>query len=423
MTLRKGENVPLRTTDVQVEFRRRQEPGTPRTDVCALLLVDGSARGPDDLVGPGAPRHPAGAVRCQAGAEVGGTAVDTVALDLAGLPAEVTSVVVFARGDGGAFRDVPAMRVRVTGADGAELARYDCGQAGAETAYVLGECYRRAGGWRFRAVGQGYASGTGGLAAAYGLAPGELPELPAAAPPSAAPPAAPAPPRAATSAPARPVPATAVPATRVSEWHGAAASPPAKVTLTKQAPAVSLTKQGGTSGALRVSLDWQAPQGRWARSSAVDLDLCALFELSDGSKGVVQALGGAFGSLGQPPFILLDGDDRAGGAGENLTLNLDRVASFRRVLLFVTIYQGARSFAGLHASVTLRPQHGAPVDFTLDECTVDSNVCALALLVREGQDLVVRREARYLVPRRGVSPQRTVDYAYGWGLAWTPGRK
>jgi len=195
-----------------------------------------------------------------------------------------------------------------------------------------------------------------------------------------------------------------------------------KVTLTKQAPAVSLTKQGATSGALRVTLAWEGPQRRWGQRP-VDLDLCALFELSDGSKGVVQALGNSFGALDRPPFILLDGDDRSGGTGEHLTLNLDRAASFRRVLVFVSIYEGARSFAGLHATVTLRPERGAEVDFTLDECTVQSPVCALALLVREGNELVVRREARYLVPRRGVSPQRTVDYAYGWGLAWQPGRK
>ncbi|OEV30930.1 Tellurium resistance, partial [Streptomyces nanshensis] len=83
----------------------------------------------------------------------------------------------------------------------------------------------------------------------------------------------------------------------------------------------------------------------------------------------------------------------------------------------------ARSFAGLHATVTLQPQHGAPVDFSLDECTVPSTVCALALISNERSELMVRREARYLVPRRGVSPQRTVDEEYGWGMQWTPGRK
>ncbi|MEU4738236.1 TerD family protein, partial [Streptomyces fradiae] len=235
--------------------------------------------------------------------------------------------------------------------------------------------------------------------------------------PAPAPVSAPAPAAAPVSAPA-PVPV------RLS-----------KVTLTKDAPAVSLAKQGGTSGALRVNLDWSVREQAhgWgaklgmpvARHLEFDLDLCALFELTDGGKGVVQALGGTFGSLHHPPYIHLDGDDRTGAVdtGENLTVNLDHKADFRRILVFVTIYAGARSFADLHATVTLTPEHGAPVEFSLDDCTVPSTVCALALITRQGDDLVVRREARYLVPARGVSPQRTVDQEYGWGMRWTPGRK
>ncbi|MBK6019283.1 TerD family protein, partial [Streptomyces sp. MBT53] len=208
-----------------------------------------------------------------------------------------------------------------------------------------------------------------------------------------------------------------------------------KVTLTKAAPSVSLTKQGGTSGAMRVNLNWEvrkqfsgwgSKRGRAVAMHAdLDLDLCALYELADGRKGVVQALGNAYGSLHQPPYIHLDGDDRTGAlaSGENLTVNLDHIRDFRRILVFVTIYEGARSFADLHATVTLQPQHGAAIDFSLDECTVPSTVCALALITNTGGDLVVQREARYLVPDRGVSPQRTVDRIYGWGMNWTPGRK
>ncbi len=246
-----------------------------------------------------------------------------------------------------------------------------------------------------------------------------------------APPVRPAP-AATTPPPAPPAPPAAPPS----------ATPPAaapvrltKVTLTKAAPSVSLTKQGGTTGAMRVNLNWQVRKqfSGWARKLGrpaamhddLDLDLCCLYELSDGSKGVVQALGNAFGALHQPPFIHLDGDDRTGAVatGENLTISLDHQRYFRRILVFVTIYEGARSFADLHATVTLQPQYGAPVDFSLDECTVPSTVCALALITNTGNDLVVQREARYLVPERGVSPQRTIDHAYGWGMNWTPGRK
>lgn len=146
---------------------------------------------------------------------------------------------------------------------------------------------------------------------------------------------------------------------------------------------------------------------------------------ADGSKGVIQSLGNAFGALHQPPYLHLDGDDRSGAvpSGENLTVNPDHKHAFRRILIFVTICEGARSFADLHATVTLQPQCGAAVDFSLDEYTVPSMVCALALITHHDGDLVVRREARYLVPERGFSPQRTVDHAYGWGMNWTPGRK
>ncbi|MFF7197488.1 TerD family protein [Streptomyces sp. NPDC008079] len=446
MTLRKGENMPLPTAVLQVEFTRRAGTGIPRADVCALLVADTGARDADDLVHAAAPVHPSGAVRYAAGGTpdpdpAAGTVTDTLSVDLTSVETAVTSVLIVARSDGGTFGRIPGLRLRVTDG-GAEVARFDCEGATAETAYVLGECYRRGGGWKFRAVGQGYGSGLAGLGAAYGLRADQLPErLPEVVPepvpdpvpepmsepmsdplPEATRAVAPEPtvvvPVAPPAPTAPPVPASAPAPVRLS-----------KVTLTKDAPAVSLTKQGGATGALRVNLSWRVDParggGRFRKGGGVDLDLCALFELSDGSKGVVQALGNAFGSLYQPPFILLDGDDRTGGSasGENLTVNLDHTAHFRRILVFVTIYEGARSFAGLHATVTLQPQYGAPVDFVLDECTVQSNVCALALLVREGDDLVVRREARYLVPRRGVSPQRTTDYAYGWGLNWTPGRK
>ena len=50
-----------------------------------------------------------------------------------------------------------------TGATSAELARYDLTEdASTETAMVFGELYRNGGEWKFRAVGQGYASGLAG---------------------------------------------------------------------------------------------------------------------------------------------------------------------------------------------------------------------------------------------------------------------
>ena len=52
---------------------------------------------------------------------------------------------------------------------GAELARFDLTEdAATETAMVFGELYRRGDDWKFRAIGQGYASGLAGIARDYG---------------------------------------------------------------------------------------------------------------------------------------------------------------------------------------------------------------------------------------------------------------
>ncbi|MEU9589447.1 TerD family protein [Streptomyces sp. NPDC048219] len=427
----KGSNTPVPATALRVELGWRSGPGVPDADASALLLVAGKVRSDADFVFYNQPAHSSGTVLHEGKRDTGGRVTDSLLVDLARVEPAIETVIVAASSDGGSFGQVPDLYIEVRdAAQNTVVARFDNPGATVETAFVLGEFYRRQGAWKFRAVGQGYDSGLEGLATDYGITVDE--------PQQAAPPLVP-PPAAASPAPA------AVPPPPVTRPAGTPPPPAAapspepvrltKVTLTKAAPSVSLTKQGGTSGAMRVNLNWEVRKqfSGWARKLGrpvamhddLDLDLCCLYELSDGSKGVVQALGNAFGSLHQPPFIHLDGDDRTGAVstGENLTVNLDHQRNFKRILVFVTIYEGARSFADLHATVTLQPQYGAPIDFSLDECTVPSTVCALALITNTGNDLVVQREARYLVPERGVSPQRTVDYAYGWGMNWTPGRK
>ncbi|WP_030398860.1 MULTISPECIES: TerD family protein [Streptomyces] len=432
----KGSNTQVPTTALRVELGWRSGPGVPDADASALLLVSGKVRSDGDFVFYNQPAHSSGAVRHEGKRDVGGRVTDTLLVDLGRVEPAIETVILAASSDGGSFGQVPDLYIEVRdAARDTVVARFDNPGATVETAFVLGEFYRRQGAWKFRAVGQGYGSGLEGLATDYGISVDEPQHTPPPAPPAPvsppAPPVRPAP-AATTPPPAPPAPPAAPPS----------ATPPAaapvrltKVTLTKAAPSVSLTKQGGTTGAMRVNLNWQVRKqfSGWARKLGrpaamhddLDLDLCCLYELSDGSKGVVQALGNAFGALHQPPFIHLDGDDRTGAVatGENLTISLDHQRYFRRILVFVTIYEGARSFADLHATVTLQPQYGAPVDFSLDECTVPSTVCALALITNTGNDLVVQREARYLVPERGVSPQRTIDHAYGWGMNWTPGRK
>jgi tellurite resistance protein TerA len=202
-----------------------------------------------------------------------------------------------------------------------------------------------------------------------------------------------------------------------------------KVTLTKSAPTVSLTKQGSSSGMLRVNLNWNARPaggggGLFKRSApTLDLDLGCLYEFTDGTKGVVQALGNAFAASPRgvsEPVIRLDGDDRSGtkSDGENLFINLGYATQIKRVLVFALIYQGAANWAAADGVVTLFPANGPQVEVRLDETRDGARICGIALLESRNGELSVRREVNYI-----DGSQSALDRAYGWGMNWAPGRK
>ncbi|MFE9858753.1 TerD family protein [Streptomyces sp. NPDC005780] len=415
MSLRKGANTPVQSARVRVELGWREGPGAPDVDVSALLLTAaGKVRSDDDFVFYNQPVHPSGAVRHEGRRQDGGGAVETIDVALSAVEQEIGTVVVAASTEG-TFGQVSGLFVRVLDAvSGAEAARFDATDATTETAFVLGELYRRNGAWKFRAVGQGYDSGLAGLATDFGISVDEPAPAPAPALVSPPRPAAPAPP-ASPSPPPPPVPAQPV---RLS-----------KITLTKTAPSVSLTKQGATSGGMRVNLSWSArrPPRGWMRKGEeavrledVDLDLSCLWELQNGATGIVHPINNQFGSFDQPPYVQLDQDDRTGTSdtGENLMINLDHAAEIKRLLVFVVIYAGASSFAGLNGVATLYPPVGPPIEMLLDECTVPSQVAAIALIENIGGELIVRREAKYLLPPPGIFKQQAADLEYGWGLTW-----
>jgi tellurite resistance protein TerA len=206
-----------------------------------------------------------------------------------------------------------------------------------------------------------------------------------------------------------------------------------KLTLTKSAPSVSLSKQGSAGGRLRVNLNWNArPAGAGGgggffkklmsggAGGAIDLDLGCLYELADGRKGVVQALGNAFGALDRPPYIQLDADDRSGSSsgGENLFVNLDHARDIRRILVFAFIYEGVPAWDQADGVVTLFPASGQPIEVRLDENAAGARSCAIALIDNTRGDLTINREVKYI-----NGAQDALDRAYGWGMNWQAGRK
>ena len=101
---------------------------------------------------------------------------EAVKVNLAGMPAEVDKIVFpvsiyEAESRRQSFGQVRNAFIRVVNqADNAEIARYDLSEdASTETAMVFGELYRNGAEWKFRAVGQGYASGLAGIARDFGV--------------------------------------------------------------------------------------------------------------------------------------------------------------------------------------------------------------------------------------------------------------
>lgn len=185
---------------------------------------------------------------------------------------------------------------------------------------------------------------------------------------------------------------------------------------------IVLTQPGGGSGTLRINHHWDImaldpPKRSLLRrifppmhieadeqmfQPMIDLDLGCFYELTDGSRGVVQAKGNQRGSFGHPPYITHGTDDKYGSAsGENLFVNLDYVGRIRRMLVYVYRYPlvtgVSHSLNPARGTVTLFPATGAPLEVELRFVQQDARTCAVLLLGHSPDGrLIAHRELRYV---------------------------
>lgn len=196
----------------------------------------------------------------------------------------------------------------------------------------------------------------------------------------------------------------------------------------KKGSKVNLTKAANKDlGEILVNLNWdQTPQkpkgifGKLMGSQGVDLDLGCLYELKNGEKGCVQALGNAFGSLNNIPYIKLDGDDRTGSntLGENLRINGNKLSDIKRILIYTFIYQGIANWSETNGVVTLKQQDGPDLVVKLDECKNGHNMCAIAMVTNEeDRTFGIEKVVRYF------KGHQDMDKAFSWNMSWTKGRK
>lgn len=352
---------------------------------------------------------PEGAVRLEL---TGPLARFAVNLDL--LPATIAKLVFVAAIDGAqTMRSLGACALNLGSAVRFPWSGADFGD---EKAVIVAELYRRDGTWRFGAVGQGFNGGLSALLAHFG---GTEAKPAAASVPTPAPPPAPAQPKVSLS----------------------------KVTLEKRGDKVSLDKRAGRGfGRIHVNLNWNQaataapPQpaktgffdkliggavgaSRKGRGG-IDLDLGCMYELADGRRGLVQALGNAWGDFEREPFIRLDADDRTGAVsgGENLYINGERFDQIRRALIFSFIYSGVPNWAATDGVVTIAAPDQAPIEVRLDGGG-NQMMCAIALIENRNGSLQVTKLAEYFQQSGGTSAHELMDRHFGFGLRWKTGSK
>jgi tellurite resistance protein TerA len=200
--------------------------------------------------------------------------------------------------------------------------------------------------------------------------------------------------------------------------------------------AINLSKSGDThridltkpsaGGSLNVhaNLNWsQEAQSKGFFSKllggndAPDLDLGCMFELNDGQKGVIQPLGGYFGSKTQSPFIFLDKDDRSGAASDGENMFVFKPELIKRVMFFAMIYKGATNFQSVKGRMFFKISNGETVTLELNNPDGVSGFCAAATLTNNGGDFTIRKEEKYF------SGHQYADQHYGFGFDWVAGSK
>lgn len=327
-------------------------------------------------------------------------------LDLSKVQREVKRLAFTCTADDGlTFKDVKTGRVRVSSEGNLLLEFVFTGsQFSQEKAVILAEVYFKDV-WRFGATGQGFNGGLADLVRHYG---GTV-ERPAPTPPPS------------------PTPPAPTPAPKAEEKPTVNLK---KITLEKRGDSgkVNLRKDGRKQP-IHINLNWDqqaTPQrsGLWSllpgQASAggmADLDLGCMFEMQNGYKGVIQALGDTFGAKDTVPYIFLDKDDRSGSSQDGENLLILRPDMIRRVVVFAYIYQGVSTFQDVGGRMRITDDQGNEIHLKLDQPDPGLKFCAICSITNSGDHIEVTKEERYF---RG---HQETDQHFGFGFRWQSGQK
>lgn len=373
------------------ELRVRVTCGGPVDASAFRLFADGKVKGDADMVFYGQPRNDDASISL-----VNEGQHSTFIVSLNQLKADVQKVAFTVTCDGGkTVSGLGHLSIEV-GQGPASLINGTVDLSGRqEAALILGEFYRRNSEWKFRFIAQGFNGGLKPLAEHFGVTIADEPE---ASPVTSSLPPVPPPPV----------------ETKVSL---------SKVSLTKEKPAISLTKRDNF-GEIRINLNWHRGSGSTGlfgrlTSKGIDLDLGAFVRLQDGYQSVIQALGNSFGNYRDEPYVQLQGDDRTGEVsdGEWLHINGKEWKNIQEVLIYAFIYEGVPTWDKTDGIVTVHVPEQPPIETRLTEGENRRTLCAIARLVNENGSIKVERINQYF------KGQDEMDRAFGWGFRWSSGSK
>ncbi|MEU8773576.1 TerD family protein [Streptomyces sp. NPDC048606] len=370
--LAKGANAPLPASSCRV---RLAAPGA-EIDVCAVLLgADGRVRADHDLVFF---NHPV-----ESGVEL---ADATITVDLVAVPASVERVAIVAALDAGVdgrasfdARSTPRAAVEC---GGTRIVFEPPPLVSGETAALVVELYRRAGAWKVRAVGQGWATGLAGLATDFGVVVDDPGPAPTVTPGAAATPAP-------TVTPATPAP-TVVPAPVRIPAPARPVAPPTPaarhVVLTKSGTDVLSLRKDDPRVVVTATLEWDGGSAR-RRQAGADLDLYALsvprhLVTARGQRPKASDLTVYYrrlGSLVGPPFIALDGDARQPGR-ETVSIVRPDLQGYVLLCAYSAVENGVGSFRSYGARVVVTDNRGSTVTVPLFSTRAQAYWVAIAMV-------------------------------------------
>lgn len=171
-------------------------------------------------------------------------------------------------------------------------------------------------------------------------------------------------------------------------------------------------------------LDWEPDSGG---KTGADLDIGCLYWTDDGRRGAIQSVHPVSGDDAdrRQARLVADGvsiiellsDDETGRSldGENLILERPDLISF--MVVFVSIYDGTSDFRRVGANVTVRRANRAVARAGLASPDPGLNWCAVLLMGRRDNKLLLVHEERYFLSAYHA------DQHYGFKLSWGLGTK